>query len=58
VAKAAGERQITVSPIGRFCMAPVPARGLVLGFGGSRPVEIEAGVAVLGEILEQQLRRR
>jgi hypothetical protein len=32
--------------------------GLVLGFGGIRPVEIEAGVAVLGEILEQQWRRR
>ena len=57
VAKAAGERQITVSPIGRFCMAPVPARGLVLGFGGIRPAEIEAGVAVLGEVLDRQRRR-
>jgi GntR family transcriptional regulator/MocR family aminotransferase len=58
VSKAAAERQITVSPIGRFCMSPIPARGLVLGFGGIRPAEIEAGVAVLGEVLEQQLRRR
>ena len=57
VAKAAGERQITVSPISRFCMSPVPVRGLVLGFGGICPAEIEAGVAVLGEVLEQQLRR-
>ena len=57
VARAAAERQITVSPISRFCMAPVPARGLVLGFGGIRPAEIEAGVAVLAEVLERQLRR-
>jgi len=39
-------------------MAPVPARGLVLGFGGIRPAELEAGVAVLAEVLERQLRRR
>jgi hypothetical protein len=37
-------------------MAPVPARGLVLGFGGIRPAEIEAGVEVLSEVLERQLR--
>ena len=39
------QRNITVSPIGRFALARVPARGLVLGFGGVRPPDIEAGVA-------------
>ena len=32
-------------------------RGLVPGFGGIRLAEIEAGVAVLGEVLEREPRR-
>ena len=57
IARAADERRITVSPIGRFAIAPVAARGLVLGFGGVRPEEIEAGVDVLAEVLERHARR-
>jgi GntR family transcriptional regulator/MocR family aminotransferase len=57
VAEAAQKRSITVSPIGRFALAKVPARGLVLGFGGVRPPEIATGVQVLSEVLEQQARR-
>jgi GntR family transcriptional regulator / MocR family aminotransferase len=56
VAEAAHRRNITVSPIARFSLAKVAARGLVLGFGGIRPSEIEAGVDVLGEVLEAQAR--
>ena len=52
-----GMRNITASPIARFTLAPVPLRGLVLGFGGIRPPAIEAGVQVLADVLEQQLRR-
>jgi GntR family transcriptional regulator/MocR family aminotransferase len=57
VAEAARRRNITVSPIARFSLARVPLRGLVLGFGGVRPPEIEAGVDVLGEVLEAQVPR-
>jgi GntR family transcriptional regulator/MocR family aminotransferase len=52
VAAAADARQITVSPISRFTIAPVRANGLVLGFGGIKPSAIEAGIDVLAEVLE------
>ena len=58
VADAARARDITVSPIGRYALAPTPARGLVLGFGGIRPPEIESGVTVLRDVLEQQVRQQ
>jgi GntR family transcriptional regulator / MocR family aminotransferase len=51
VAVAADTRQITVSPISRFTIAPVKSRGVVLGFGGIKPAAIEAGVEVLAEVL-------
>ncbi|HQU49056.1 MAG TPA: hypothetical protein PLM09_08005, partial [Casimicrobiaceae bacterium] len=50
-AQAALARGVTVSTIDRFALARVPARGLVLGFGGVRPPEIEAGVDTLAEVL-------
>lgn len=58
VARAAAERGIVVSPIARFSIAPAPVNGLVLGFGGVRPPEIRAGVAVLGEVLDGLARPR
>ncbi len=54
VAAAAERRQITVSPIARFAIAPVDLRGLVLGFGGVSPAQIETGVQVLAQVLAQQ----
>ena len=56
VVAAAELRQITVSPIERFAIAPIEARGLVLGFGGVTPAQIDTGVKVLAEELEQQAR--
>jgi GntR family transcriptional regulator/MocR family aminotransferase len=52
VAEAALARDVTVAPIGRYCIAPVAERGLVLGFSGVPPREIEKGVRVLREVLE------
>lgn len=57
VSQAAEQKNITTSPIARFSLTPVPMRGLVLGFGGIRPAAIEAGVTVLAQVLEQQMRR-
>ena len=44
---------ITLSTIGRFAIAPIDARGVVLGFGGVAPLQIEQGVEVLERVLEQ-----
>ncbi len=52
VSHAAAERRITAAPIGRFAVSPIPAKGLVLGFSGTTPDEIVAGVETLGEVLE------
>lgn len=51
-AMAAEERGVTVSPVARFSIAPTEAQGLVLGFGGTGPSQIQAGVAVLARILK------
>jgi GntR family transcriptional regulator/MocR family aminotransferase len=56
VSEAARSRNITASPIGRFSLTKTSSRGLVLGFGGVPPKDIEAGVQVLAEVLEQQAR--
>lgn len=55
VARDADAHNITVSPIGRFALAPVGVNGLVLGFGGVSPKLIEAGVDVLAQVLEARL---
>jgi GntR family transcriptional regulator/MocR family aminotransferase len=53
VARAAAERGIVVSPIARFSMEPTGVTGLVLGFGGVRPPEINSGIAELSKVLSQ-----
>lgn len=53
VARRAEERGVTVAPIHRFCLEPVPLNGLVLGFSGIKPAEIEAGVGTLARLLEE-----
>ncbi|MCC6870009.1 MAG: PLP-dependent aminotransferase family protein, partial [Burkholderiales bacterium] len=57
VVEAALARNVTVSGIGRYALTRMPSRGLVLGFGGVVPRELEAGVGVLAEVLEAQLGR-
>ena len=54
VSREADERGVTASPIGRFAIEPVADNGLVLGFGGVGTKVIEAGVEVLGQVLEAQ----
>jgi GntR family transcriptional regulator/MocR family aminotransferase len=55
VSQAADARGVTASPIGRFAIEPVPDNGLVLGFGGVGAKVIEAGVAVLAQVLERRV---
>jgi GntR family transcriptional regulator/MocR family aminotransferase len=56
VVEAAAERQVTVSPLGRYAIAPRAddaTQGLVLGFGGISAVQIERGVGVLAQVLDE-----
>lgn len=55
-ARALAARRILVSPIARYSIEPTAMNGLVLGFGGVRPVDIGRGVAALGEVLEELAR--
>jgi len=54
IAQQAAARNVSVSPIGRYSIAPVDVSGLVLGFGSAKPPELLAGVRTLREILEAQ----
>ncbi|MGH7100790.1 MAG: PLP-dependent aminotransferase family protein [Acetobacteraceae bacterium] len=53
VARALAARHVIASPIARFSIERAAVNGLVLGFGAVRPAEIEHGVAMLGEVLEE-----
>jgi len=52
VADAADAAGITVTPFGRYAMTPLDKTGLVLGFSGVPPEDIEQGVKGLARILE------
>ena len=58
VAQRAEERDITVAPIGRFCLAPVELNGLALGFSGINPHHIRAGIETLASLLEEMYEMR
>lgn len=53
IAAAALEKDIVVTPIERYCIAPTEHRGLVLGFSGIKPTAIVDGVGVLARVLEK-----
>lgn len=50
--EAALAHDVTVAPIGRFCISPIETKGLVLGFSGIRPAEIVKGVETLARAFE------
>lgn len=51
VSAAAACAQVSVSPLQRYCVTPIEAQGLVLGFSTVRPPEIAAGVEILEHVL-------
>lgn len=55
ISRDAEQRQISVSPISRFALAPVEFNGLVLGYAGISPKLITAGVEVLAQVLEARM---
>lgn len=52
LSEAAARRDLSVSPLGRYCIEPIARQGLVLGFSTVRPPEIAAGVETLAQVLE------
>lgn len=52
----AAERNITVAPVSRFCIAPIETKALALGFSAVRPREIVAGVETLAGVLRAMAR--
>jgi len=52
ISRAAEQLNVTASPLGRFALAPLKTQGLVLGFGGVNPQQIQAGVEVLASVIE------
>lgn len=57
VAAAAEAEGVTVTPFGRYALQePLGRSGLVLGFSGVPPAEIETGVQKLQRVLESSLR--
>ena len=57
IAAAALEKNIVVTPIKRYCIAPTDQKGLVLGFSGIPPSEIIGGVKTLEEVLDAIVKR-
>lgn len=57
IATAALEKNIVVTPIKSYCIAPTDQKGLVLGFSGIPPSEIIDGVKTLAEVLETIIER-
>jgi GntR family transcriptional regulator/MocR family aminotransferase len=55
ISRDALQRQISVSPISRYALAPVPFNGLVLGYASVSPKLITAGVEVLAQVLEAHM---
>lgn len=53
VAEAAAVRDVIVAPLGRFCIAPIAARGFAIGFSTSTPAEIRAGVDRLAAAIDE-----
>ena len=51
VAEEAWARGVTVAPLSRYAIDPIDANGLVLGFSGIRPEDIEKGIKVLAAVL-------
>lgn len=51
IVERAWQEGITVVPISRFCIEPIDKKGLVLGFSGARPAELQDAVKVLANVI-------
>ncbi len=63
VAAAAADRDLTVETITRFCIEPIAREGVVLGFSGFTPAQIQGSARLLKRVIAdlappEELRRR
>jgi GntR family transcriptional regulator/MocR family aminotransferase len=49
----AARENVVVAPLGRYCLAPVVQKGIVLGFGACHEHEIKKGVNVLAKLRDK-----
>tara|TARA_R110002020_G_scaffold133753_2_gene298478 strand:- start:514 stop:1986 length:1473 start_codon:yes stop_codon:yes gene_type:complete len=49
--KAAGAAGLTLSGIGRYCLAPIARKGVVIGYGAASEGEIKQGMEVMAQLL-------
>ncbi|MBU4528105.1 MAG: PLP-dependent aminotransferase family protein [Hoeflea sp.] len=49
--KAAGAAGLTLSGIGRYCLAPIEKKGVVIGYGAASESEIKQGMEVMAQLL-------
>ena len=52
IVRRAGEKGILLAPLNRYCLSPISKKGLVLGFGGVNPEQIQGGIEVLKSLPE------
>lgn len=46
----AAQRGVTLAPLGRYCLTPIPQSGLVFGFGSTTPEQITRGIDILRDL--------
>ena len=46
----AAQKGVTLAPLGRYCLTPIPQSGLVFGFGCVTPEDIARGIGILREL--------
>ncbi len=46
----AAEQGVTLAPLGRYCLSPIPQSGLVFGFGCAAPEDIARGMGILRDL--------
>ncbi|WP_394688146.1 PLP-dependent aminotransferase family protein [Hoeflea sp.] len=51
--KAAADRGLTLSGIGRYCLEPIERKGIVIGYGAASEAEIRSGVEALQTLLQK-----
>ncbi len=52
MAEAARRKNVFISPLNRYCLAPIRQKGLVLGYGCTTPNEITRGIKVLKKLTQ------
>lgn len=50
VVQQAAEKGVTLAPLARYCLEPIPQKGLVFGFGSATPEDISRGIGIIRDL--------